>query len=220
MDGFWQDFARRVTAGPPYADRYSVTFGNRILDLPIRPLPRPDRALASLIANQASFRVIDGLTAAMAALARPIRPDVIVGLPTLGLAFAPGIARALGHTNFVALGYSRKFWYQDDLSVEIRSVTSPDAAKRLYVDPLILPRLTGKRVLVVDDVASTGASMRAAATLLSKAGVNVVGGVVAMRQGAADPAQAPFPIAHVFATPRFTRRADGWWPDGPAPDQL
>jgi len=213
MEGFWQNFATAPVAGPPFEDRYTVAVGAQFLDLPIRPLPTPDRALASLIANQASFPVVDGLTAAMAALAQRFRPDVVVGLPTLGLAFAPGIARAIGHTNFVALGYSRKFWYRDDLSVGIRSVTSPDAAKRLYVDPLILPRLAGRRVLVVDDVASTGASLQAAATLLRNAGVNVVGAVVAMRQGRADPAQDPFPIAHVFATPRFTRRADGWWPD-------
>jgi adenine/guanine phosphoribosyltransferase-like PRPP-binding protein len=219
MEGFWQDFATQVAAGPPFTDRYSVAVGTEILDLPIRPLPAPDRALASLIANQASFAVVDAITAQMAALARQFAPDIVVGLPTLGLAFAPGVARALGHAHFVPLGYSRKFWYREDLSVEIHSVTSPGAGKRLYVDPLILPRLAGRRVLVVDDVASTGASLRAAAALLSKGGVSVAGGVVAMRQGAADPAQDPFPIAHVFATPRFTRRADGWWPDGSSPDQ-
>jgi len=215
MEGFWQSFTTAPVAGPPYEDRYSVAVGADILDLPIRSLPAPDRALASLIANQASFPVIDRLTAAMAELARGFQPDVIVGLPTLGLAFAPGLARVLGHANFVALGYSRKFWYRDDLSVEIRSITSPAAAKRLYVDPLILPRLAGKRVLVVDDVASTGASLHAAATLLARADVCVVGAVVAMRQGRIDSADDPFPIAHVFATPRFSRRADGWWPDQP-----
>lgn len=219
MDGFWQDFAARVAPGPPYHDRYSVTFDRHILDLPIRPLPAPGQAVASFLANQASFSVLDAVTAAMAERARRVAADVVVGLPTLGLAFAPGIARALGHANFVALGYSRKFWYRDDLAVAIRSITSPDAEKRLYLDPLILPRLAGKRVLVVDDVASTGASLRAAAKLLDRAGVTVRGSVVAMRQGHADPSADPFPITHVFATPRFTRRSDGWWPDDSSPDQ-
>jgi adenine/guanine phosphoribosyltransferase-like PRPP-binding protein len=114
----------------------------------------------------------------------------------------------------VPLGYSRKFWYRDDLSTPIRSLTSPDSEKRLYIDPLVLPRLSGRRVLVVDDVASTGRSLAAAARLLEAAGVSVIGAVVAMRQGAFDPAADPFPVAHVFATPRFIRRADGWWPEG------
>jgi adenine/guanine phosphoribosyltransferase-like PRPP-binding protein len=158
MDGFWQDFAREAAPGPPYRDRYSVFFGGRILDLPIRPLPAPGQAVASFIANQASFPVVDTIAAAMVALSRSIAADIVVGLPTLGLAFAPGVARGLGHANFVPLGYSRKFWYRDRLSVEIRSLTSPGAGKRLYIDPLILPRLEGKRVVVVDDVASTGTS--------------------------------------------------------------
>lgn len=222
MDGFWQNFTTERAPGPPYRDRYTVTVGDRLLDLPLRPRPAPEGgpatgALASLIANQASFAVVDALTAAMAALARPFAPDIIIGLPTLGLAFAPGVARALGHPHFVPLGYSRKFWYEEALSVEIRSITSPGTAgaagKRLYIDPLILPRLAGKRALVVDDVASSGASLGAAAALLRRAGISPVGAVVAMRQGAADPAGDPFPIAAVFATPRFTRRADGWWPD-------
>lgn len=213
MDGFWQEFASDRTVGPPYRDRYTVSVGDRLLDLPIRPLPDPNRAVASLIANQASFAVIDALTAAMRPLAARFAPEVVVGLPTLGLAFAPGLARLLGHGHFVPLGYSRKFWYEDRLSVEIRSITSPGAGKRLYLDPLILPRLAGKRVLIVDDVASTGGSLQAASTLMQQAGVTVAGAVVAMRQGRPDPAQDPFPIAHVFATPRLIRRADGWWPE-------
>ena len=213
MDRFWQDFATDAMAPPPFRDRYTVTVGPHQLDLPIRQLPQPDKAVASLIANQASFLVIDQITAAMAELARPFQADIVIGLPTLGLTFAPGIARALGHPNYVPLGYSRKFWYRDDLSVPIRSITSPDAEKLLFIDPLILPRLTGRRVLVVDDVASTGRSLQAAATLLAACDVTIAGAVVAMRQGAYDAAADPFPIAHVFATPRLTRRADGWWPE-------
>lgn len=212
MEGFWQGFGTEQAGGPPYRERFSVTVGSHILDLPIRPLPEPGRAVASLIANQASFKVIDALTEEMVCLARRFAPDAVVGLPTLGLAFAPGVARGLGHGNFVPLGYSRKFWYAEELSASIRSITSPGDMKRLYIDPLILPRLAGRRVLVVDDVASTGRSLAAAAELLGRCNVAVVAAIVAMRQGAFDPAQDPFPIASVFATPGFERRADGWWP--------
>jgi len=212
MEGFWQRFAAECAAGPPYRDRFSVKVGQQILHLPIRPLPESGQAVASLIANQASFQVIDALTSEMVRLARRFSPDVLVGLPTLGLAFAPDVARGLGHGNFVAFGYSRKFWYSDALSASIHSITSPDGAKRLYLDPLMLPRLSGRRVVVVDDVASTGRSLGAAAELLGRCNVTVLGAVVAMRQGAFEPTDDPFPIASVFATPRFTQRADGWWP--------
>jgi adenine/guanine phosphoribosyltransferase-like PRPP-binding protein len=209
MHAFWQDFSPTPITGPPYIDRYSVEIDpGRHLVLPIRPLPAPNTAVASFIANQASFAVIDVLTARMVELARAFEPDVIVGLPTLGLAFAPGIARGLGHGNFVPLGYSRKFWYREDHSVPIRSITTPGEGKRLYIDPLIMPRLAGRRVVVVDDVASTGASLRAVARLLAGLGVAVSGYVVAMRQGRGAEGM---PVAHVFSTPRFTRTPDGLW---------
>jgi adenine/guanine phosphoribosyltransferase-like PRPP-binding protein len=210
VEGFWQAFIPAPAPGPPYDDRISVELGpGQHLTLPIRPLPAPHTAVASFIANQASFTVLDVLTQRMVALATALNPEVVVGLPTLGLAFAPGVARGLGHDNFVPLGYSRKFWYRDEHSVPIRSITSPGEGKRLYIDPLILPRLAGRRILVVDDVASTGASLGAAAALLGSLGVEIAGCVVAMRQGAAD---MPLPVQSVFQTPRFVRRQDGWWP--------
>jgi hypothetical protein len=142
MDGFWQAFSREPAPGPPYGDRFSVELApDQFLTLPIRPLPVEGTAVASFIANQASFAVVDALTQRMVALAAGLEPEVVVGLPTLGLAFAPGVARGLGHENFAPLGYSRKFWYRDEYSVPIRSITTPAEGKRLYIDPLILPRL-------------------------------------------------------------------------------
>lgn len=210
MEGFWQGFADGPVKGPPFTDRYAVKLeAARWLVLPIRPLPDGHTAVASLIANQASFPVLDVLTDRMASLAAEARPDVVVGLPTLGLAFAPGVARGLGHENFVPLGYSRKFWYRDDMSVPIRSITSPGEGKRLYIDPLILPRLANRRVVIIDDVASTGESLGAVAALLGTLSVTIAGCVVAMRQGAGE---LPLPVRSVFQSPRFTRRPDGWWP--------
>ncbi len=213
MEGFWQAFDPVPVPGPPFGERFSVELApGQFLTLPIRPLPDGQTAVASLIANQASFTVLDALTERMVALAAALRPEVVVGLPTLGLAFAPGVARGLGHAHFVPLGYSRKFWYRDEYSVPIRSITTPGEGKRLYIDPLILPRLTGRRVVVVDDVASTGASLRAVGQLLAALDVEVAGCIVAMRQGAGGDRTAPAPVAAAFGTPRFTRRGDGWWP--------
>ncbi len=210
MEGFWQAFTPVAAAGPPYGDHFSVELApGQFLTLPIRPLPVAGTAVASFIANQASFAVLDLLTERMVALAAEMEPEVVIGLPTLGLAFAPGVARGLGHHNFVALGYSRKFWYRDVYSVPIRSITTPGEDKRLYIDPLILPRLAGRRAIVVDDVASTGASLKAAAELLGRLGAEIAGCVIAMRQGASE---MPMRVRSVFQTPRFVRRPDGWWP--------
>lgn len=183
---------------------------------------RPDRAVASLILNQASFAVQDALHAWMADLARPLAPTLVAGLPTLGLGPAAAVARALGHPRFLALGTSVKFWYDEALSEPLGSVTTP-GTKRLYLDPRLLPLLEDARVLLVDDVVSSGRSAAAALRLLARVGVEPVGIVAAMLQtevwrAALDgvrPGTANL-VRGVFASPLLGRGADGLW--HPTPD--
>jgi hypothetical protein len=59
----------------------------RVLVLPLRQLPACDTAVASLIANQASHTVVAALADHMTAQARSFDAEMIIGLPTLGLAF-------------------------------------------------------------------------------------------------------------------------------------
>ena len=192
--------------------------GRQILQ-PIRALPdAPGRGLASLIVNQASFAVQDALADLMAGQAQAHAPEIMVGVPTLGLPLAEAVARRLGHHRFVALGTSRKFWYDEGLSVPLRSITSPGgggaAEKRLYLDPRMLPLLSGRRVLLVDDVLSSGASLGAALALLRLAGVVPVAAVFAMLQGTrwqAVTAQTSLPVAAALATPLLQCGADGRW---------
>ncbi len=182
----------------------------RALVLPLRDLG--PTAVAGLIANQASFTVVDALAGWMAAAAARFSPDIVVGLPTLGHVFGAAVARLLGHPNWAALGTTRKLWYDEALSVPLSSITAPGAGRRLWLDPRLLPRLEGRRVLLVDDVISTGTSARAGLTLLRSVGVAPVAVCVAMIQG--DRWQADWPdyppVVGAFATPLFDR-ADGGW---------
>lgn len=211
---FWQGFDAAPDPGPPFAARYPARLPDgRYLHLPIR-----DIGVAGLIATQASFPVVRALAGWMAEAARPLGAEVVVGLPTLGHVFAPLVAEALGHPNWVAAGYSRKRWYEEALSVPIRSITATEE-RRLWLDPLMRPRLAGRRVLLVDDVISTGASARAGIALLGRAGVAPVGLCVAMIQTRRWEEGWPeaVPVRAVMETPALTRGADGWWPtDGAA----
>ncbi len=151
---------------------YPATLADgRQLLLPIRERDHGRYALASLIINQASFAVVDALADELANKLREESPDVIVGLPTLGLTLAEATARRLGHARYVPLGTSRKFWYRDELSVPMSSITSPNSQKRLYIDPRMLGLLQDKRVCVIDDVISTGSSMVSALSLLGRTGI-------------------------------------------------
>ncbi|OYW97392.1 MAG: phosphoribosyltransferase [Rhizobiales bacterium 32-66-8] len=192
----------------------SLPDGRQLL-LPIRVLPGDGAAaVASLIINQASFAVEDALAEAMAALVRPHAPEVIVGVPTLGIPLANNVARRLGHNRMVALGTSRKFWYRDDLSAPMSSITSPGQQKTIFLDPRSLPLLAGRRVAVVDDVISSGTSMAAVQTLLQGAGVEPAVIAAAMLQGDRWRAGlAPWHDRMVapLASPRLARTAAGRW---------
>ncbi len=231
--GYWQELhpevPARFAAAPPHRFGYPVRLPDgRVLVLPLRAVPPGELAVASLIANQASHAVVAALAGHMADLARGLGAERVVGLPTLGLAFAAAVAERLGQPRYVPLGYSRKFWYRDDLSEPVASLTSPEPGKRLRIDPNLLPLLEGRRVVVVDDAISTGATALAAIQLLSRLGIVLAGVVVAMKQtrrweaalaagSDAPPDGAPLagvvpPVRAVFAGPQFERRADGWWP--------
>lgn len=219
---FWQSLLPPGTwpTGPDVVHRDvlpAVLPDGRQLLLPIRVLPGDGtRAVASLIVNQASFAVEDALAEAMAEAWRPSMPEVVLGIPTLGLPLAGNLARRLGHPRMVALGTSRKFWYREDLSEPMHSITSPDKGKTIFLDPRMLPLLRDRRVLLVDDVASTGSSLAAVLRLLGKAGIEPAGIAVAMEQGQRWHAALGRSAAHlrgVFATPLLVRRGDGWVAD-------
>jgi adenine/guanine phosphoribosyltransferase-like PRPP-binding protein len=216
-EGFWQAFSHvPEVAGPPFVDRYSVEVArDRFLSLPLRTLPdAQDRAIASLIVNQASFQVVDWLAEEMARRCLAQRPEVVVGVPTLGLTLAPLVARRLGFQNYAALGYTRKFWYGDHLSTDVRSITgSRGQEKRLYLDPNLIPRLKGRRTVVVDDVVSQGTSIAAAHRVLNLASADIVCSVVAMAQTNRWRERiGTHELQAIFSTPLFGRRDDGWWP--------
>lgn len=174
---FWQELHAPDSfdeAGP-----FSGFFPARLdsgeqIRLPIRPLSDGQHALASLIINQASFDVQDALAADLAPKIAALRPEVIVGLPTLGLTLAAAVARMLGFARYVPLGTSKKFWYDEELSVPLSSITTPEQQKRLYVDPRMMPLIEGKRVALIDDVISSGTSIISGLTLMTSLGIEPV----------------------------------------------
>ena len=218
---FWQEIhsPQSFCATGEFRDFYVAELPDgRQLRLPIRVLADGDHALASLIINQASFSVQEALAEALAERIAAHDVDVIAGLPTLGLTLASAVARALGHQRYVPLGTSRKFWYREDLSVSLSSITTPNQEKRLYIDPRMLPLLQGKRVALIDDVISSGASIVAGLELLTACATEPVVIGAAMLQSErwrerVDATGKPWSerIVGVFSTPILERAGNGGW---------
>ncbi len=220
--GFWQnltpDIPARFSAVPPFRFGYPVRLPcARFLVLPLRRLPNTSRAVASLIVNQASHLVVGALADHMATQAKMLSADVLVGLPTLGLALTSLVAERLDQPRYVPLGYSRKYWYDDALSVPVTSITSPGGGKLLRLDPNLLPLIKSRRVVLVDDAISTGATAVAAVKLLQNAGADIAGMVVAMKQtnrweAPIKALAAPLAVHATYGCPLFELGDEGWWP--------
>ncbi len=218
---FWQEIEPPGADDPERAGAlfHAAAFDDgRMLRLPIRPLADGRHALASLILNQASFEVVDAIADDLARKLEPFRIEVVAGLPTLGLTLASALALRLGHARYVPLGTSRKFWYREEFSVPLSSITTPEQAKRLYVDPRMLPLLEGRRVALIDDVVSSGASMAAALQLMALCRIDPVAIGAAMLQSERwrerlaklDP-KWPARVVAVLRTPMLARGGDGKW---------
>jgi hypothetical protein len=96
---YWQEILPEGPNIPP-PWKYGVPArlpDSRLLVLPIRPLNNAaNDAVASLLVNQASLDVVTELGNFLAERVRPFQPEVIIGLPTLGLSLAPIVAQKLG----------------------------------------------------------------------------------------------------------------------------
>jgi adenine/guanine phosphoribosyltransferase-like PRPP-binding protein len=209
---YWQAFSPAPDPKPEvWHESYAAPMRDgRALLLPLRDYGAT--AQAGLIVNQASFAVLDALVEWMAADVQHVGAELVVGLPTLGHTLGAGVARMLGHSNWVAPGSTRKLWYDESLAVATRSVTAPGEGRRMWLDPRLLGRLAGRRVLVVDDVISTGSSALAGIALLARVGIVPVAFAVAMSQGNEwrKNWNAEIPLIAAFQTPLFERAGDGW----------
>ena len=123
------------------------------------------------------------LTVASAAELLKVCPefDFIVSPEAKAIPLAHEMSRQSGKKYFICRK-GAKLYMQDPVSVNVRSITT-DREQTLFLDSLEGNKLTGKRVVILDDVISTGESLLAVEKLLEKFDTNVVAKAAILAEG-------------------------------------
>ena len=92
------------------------------------------------------------------------------------------MARQSGAEKYFLARKKAKAYMQGVLSVNVQSITT-QGVQTLVLDAEDAKQLKGKRVLILDDVISTGESLRAMEELCRQVGANVVGKMAVLAEG-------------------------------------
>jgi len=107
--------------------------------------------------------------------------DVIVTAEAKGIPLAYEMARQSGKT-YIPARKSSKLYMHDPIEIEVQSISTA-AKQTLWLDQSDVDKIRGARVLIADDVISTGGSLQALENLVEKAGGNVVGRATVLAEG-------------------------------------
>lgn len=96
--------------------------------------------------------------------------DVLITAESKGLQLTHVVAREVGHHYYAVARKSKKLYMQDGISVEYGSSITTGTPQTLYLSKHDADLLKGKKVGIIDDVISTGASLIGLEKLVEKAG--------------------------------------------------
>ena len=95
------------------------------------------------------------------------------------------MARQAGDAKYILARKGPKLYMRDIFSVTVNSITTAREQK-LYLDGADAALMKGKRILLVDDVISTGESLKALEALVEKAGGEICGRMAILAEGDAQ----------------------------------
>ena len=108
--------------------------------------------------------------------------DFIVTAEAKGIPLAYEISRILNLNEYVVARKSIKAYMEEPIEVEINSITTTNSQK-LYLNNQDAKKIKGKRIALVDDVISTGQSLKALERLVEKTGGKVLAKAAILAEG-------------------------------------
>ncbi len=110
--------------------------------------------------------------------------DYIITAEAKGIPLAHEMARLTGDSYYIVARKKPKLYMTSVFEATVQSITTVGEQK-LYLDGKDAELMKGKKILIVDDVASTGASLLAVKQLVEKAGGIICGKMAILAEGAA-----------------------------------
>ena len=160
---------------------YHMTVAGLERDLPICPLNENLSIAGFVIFGDQELTV----ACARELLKRAPQYDYIITAEAKGIPLAHEMARQAGDKKYILARKGPKLYMRDIFSDTVNSITT-DAEQHLYLDGADAALMKGKRILVLDDVISTGESLKALEALVEKAGGEICGRMAILAEGDAQ----------------------------------
>ena len=108
--------------------------------------------------------------------------DVLITAESKGIPLGYEMARQAGTNRYLLARKAPKLYMKNPFGVKVHSITTAKE-QTLYIDQDDVDYMKGKRVLIVDDVISTGESLHALEELVNQAGGIIVGKMAILAEG-------------------------------------
>lgn len=117
-------------------------------------------------------------------LKRAPEHDILITAESKGIPIVYEMARQENAPSYIIARKAAKLYMRDIFSVHVKSITTA-GVQTLFLDGSDKAKMQGKRVIIVDDVISTGASLSALEQLVEQAGGNIVARMSILAEGEA-----------------------------------
>ncbi len=159
------------------ANTYTLTVAGVTRELPLCPVNEKLDIAAFIMFGDVEITV----ACAKELLEKVPEFDILITAESKGIPLAYEMSRQSGKP-YVLARKSEKLYMSDPITVEDKSITTA-AVQRLVIDRKDLASMDGKRVLIVDDVISTGGSLHALESLVSHSKGQVVARAAVLAEG-------------------------------------
>ena len=160
---------------------YRMNIAGLDRDLPICPVTEDLYIAGFVIFGDPELTV----ACAKALLEKAPEYDYIITAEAKGIPLAHEMARQAGDKKYILARKAPKLYMKDIIEYKVRSITTA-REQTLYLDGADAELIKGKKILIVDDVISTGESLLALEALVERSGGIIAGRMTILAEGDAQ----------------------------------